>query len=130
MPAATYEDLLVEVAPQAIETDKQYREIGNRFGDLVGKARARTIEETKLMRLLPILVDDYDRRHALPPDNGTPADRLRFLVNHSGKSPADLIAIFGQRSHVNEAMNGKRKISLDHARKLGKLFNVKPGLFI
>jgi plasmid maintenance system antidote protein VapI len=31
---------------------------------------------------------------------------------------------------VNEAMNGKRKISADQARKLDKLFSVQPGLFI
>ncbi len=130
MPTATYEELLVEVVPQAIETAKQYNEIANHFGNLVGKARSRTKEQTKLMRLLAVLIEDYDRRHSFPPDSGTPADRLRFLIEHSGKAQADLIAIFGQRSHVNEALNGKRKISLAHAQKLGKLFNVKPGLFV
>jgi hypothetical protein len=50
MPAETYEELLAEAGPQAIETEKQYREIGKRFGDLVGKGRARTRSETKLMR--------------------------------------------------------------------------------
>ena len=130
MPTTTYEELLVEVVPQAIETAKQYNEIANRFGNLVGNASLRTNEETKLMRLLAVLIEDDDRRHSLPPDGSTPADRLRFLVEHSGKAPADLIAIFGQRSHVNEALNGRRKISLVHAQKLGKLFNVKPGLFV
>lgn len=131
MPTATtYEQLLVETLPQAIETEKQYREIGDRFGDLVGKARARTGSETKLMRLLALLIEDYDRRNSLPPDDAAPADRLRFLLEHSGKTPGDLFAIFGQRSHVNEAINGKRKISAEQARKLGELFRLKPGLFI
>jgi hypothetical protein len=31
---------------------------------------------------------------------------------------------------VNEALNGRRKISTEQARKLGKLFRVNPGLFI
>ncbi len=130
MPTATYEDLLRETTPQVIQTEKQYREIGNRFGELVGKGRARTQDETKLMRLLALLIEDYDRRNALPPAETTPAERLRFLLEHSGKTSEALLPIFGQRSHVNEALNGKRKISAEHARKLAKLFSVSPGLFI
>jgi antitoxin component HigA of HigAB toxin-antitoxin module len=38
--------------------------------------------------------------------------------------------IFGQRSHVNEALNGKRPISATQARKLGKVFKVDAGLFL
>ena len=39
MPTATYEQLLIEIVPQVIETGKQYREVGSRFGELIGKAR-------------------------------------------------------------------------------------------
>lgn len=130
MPTETYEQLLAETVPQVIEAEKQYREIGNRFGDLVGKGRARTRGETKLMRLLALLIEDYDRRNALPPDDAGPAGRLRFLLEHSGKTPADLVPVFGPRSHVNEALNGKRRISAAQARKLAKTFSVNPGLFI
>jgi HTH-type transcriptional regulator/antitoxin HigA len=130
MPTATYEQLLAETVPQVIETEKQYRAIGTRFGDLVGKGRARTPSETKLMRLLALLIEDYDRRNAMPPDDATPSNRLRFLVEHSDKTPADLLPVFGQRSHVNEALTGKRRISAEQARKLGAMFNVNPGLFI
>jgi HTH-type transcriptional regulator/antitoxin HigA len=127
----TYEKLLLEVAPQVIETELEYDEIRNRAADLVGKGRKRSPDETKLMRLLLLLVEDYDKRHALPPDDSTPAERLQFLVEHSGKSATELLSpIFGQRSHVNEALNGKRAISAAQARKLGKLFCVAPGLFL
>jgi HTH-type transcriptional regulator/antitoxin HigA len=130
MPTATYEQLLIETVPQVIETEKQYREIGARFGELIGKGRSRTQNQTRLMRLLALLIEDYDRRHELPPDDSTPAERLQFLLERSGKTPADLLPIFGQRSHVNEALNGKRKIGVEQARKLGKLFSVHPSLFI
>jgi len=130
MPSATYEQLLSESLPQAIETDKQYQQLGAKLGELIGKGRSRTPEETKLMRLLAILVEDFDRRHAMPPDDSTPAERLQFLISRSGKTPADLLAVFGQCSHVSEALNGRRPISLDQSRKLGKLFSVDPGLFV
>ena len=41
---------------------------------------------------------------------------FKFLLEQSGKKPADLIPIFGQRSHVNEALNGKPAISAAQAR--------------
>ena len=85
MSTVSYETLLTETCPQIIESWKQYKEIGQRFGDLLGKGRARTAEETKLMRLLGLLVQDYDRRQAMPPDESTAAERLQFLLEHSGK---------------------------------------------
>jgi HTH-type transcriptional regulator/antitoxin HigA len=130
MPTATYEQLLSETAPQAIDTEKQYQTAGSVLGDLIGKGRSRTRGETKLMRLLAVLVADYDRRHALPPEGSVPAERLQFLMDHSEKTLADLLPVFGQRSHVNEALNGKRPISLEQARRLGKVFSVEPGLFV
>lgn len=130
MPTA-YEQLLIEAAPQVIETEREYEEIVSRTGDLVGKNRKRTPEETKLMRLLLLLIEDYDRRHGMPPDNSTPAEYLQFLVEHSGKSATELLLpVFGQRSHVSEALNGKRAISVAQARKLGQLFHMAPRLFL
>jgi HTH-type transcriptional regulator/antitoxin HigA len=130
MPSATYEKLLIKTVPEVIDTDNRYLEIGARFGDLVGKGRRRTREESRLMNLLGLLIEDYDRRRALPPDNSTPAERLQFLIEHSGKRPSDLLPIFGQRSHVSEALSGTRSISAEQARKLGKIFSVNPGVFI
>ena len=130
MPLTSYETLLTETCPQIIESSKQYKEIGRRFGDLVGKGRARTAEETKLMRLLGLLIQDYDCRCAMPPDESTAAERLQFLLEHSGKTSTDLLPVFGQRSHVHEALTGKRAIGAPQARKLGRIFNVHPGLFL
>ena len=129
MPTLSYEQLLAETLPARLVGDAQYDQVRARFGELLANSR-RTAAETELMRLLGVLIEDYDRRHGLPPGDATAADRLRFLMDQSGKTPADLIAIFGQRSHVNEAINGKRPLSAAQARKLAGLFGVQPGLFI
>jgi hypothetical protein len=73
-----------------------------RFGDLLGQAK-RTRPEDKLMDLLGVLIMDYDRRHGMPPDDSTTAEILGFLMEHSQKTPSDLMPVFGQRSHVNSA---------------------------
>jgi HTH-type transcriptional regulator/antitoxin HigA len=129
MPTVAYQQLLAETMPARVQDDGQYDLVRSRFGDLLRKRR-RTVAEEKLMDLLGVLIEDYDRRHCFPPEESTPSDRLQFLLAHSGKTPADLLPVFGQRSHVNEAVNGKRKISAEQARKLAKLFSVQPGLFI
>jgi HTH-type transcriptional regulator/antitoxin HigA len=129
MPA-TYQELLTETLPAIIENDEQYGEIHSRLGRLVVKGRNRTPEETKLMRLLGLLVQDYDARHGMPPEESTAAERLQFLLEHSGKASADLLPVFGQRSHVHEALAGKRPISAAQARKLGEMFGTNAGLFL
>lgn len=130
MPTATYEELLVETAPARIETDEEYERIHARFAALFVRNRLTRAEE-RLRNLLGLLIQDYDQRHALPPDDSTAAELLQFLVEQSGKSAAELLQpVFGQRSHVNEALNGKRSISATQARKLGELFSVRPGVFL
>jgi HTH-type transcriptional regulator / antitoxin HigA len=126
----TYAELLADAVPAVIESERQYAEVIGRFGELITRGKRRTADETRLMRLLGLLIEDYDRQHALPPDGAAPGEKLRFLMEHSGKTAADLIPVFGQRSHVSEVLNGKRKISLQHARELGKLFGVKAWLFV
>src|SRR3954447_12078481 len=122
MPA--YANLLFKTQPEVIETREQYDAAMNRVGVLIRQGRSRTPEETKLLRLLSVLIQDYDRRHALPAEKDEPHERLQYVLEMSGKTPADLLPIFRTRSHVNEALNGKRRISPEHARKLGDIFKV------
>jgi antitoxin component HigA of HigAB toxin-antitoxin module len=126
----SYKQLLIEVRPEVIDTEAQYDQISERLSELVRKGGGRSLEETRLMKLLGLLVEDYDRRHSLPASEMAPQEALRFLMEQSGKTPTDLLTIFGQRSHVAEALNATRKISAEQARKLGKLFRVNPGVFI
>jgi len=130
MGTTTYEQLLCEVRPEVIETGKRYDDVSVRLAELVRKGNRRTASDTRLMKLLAVLVEDYDRRHSLPLDDSSPAEKLRHLLELSGKPATALISVFGQRSHVNEALTGKRPISVEQARKLGTLFSVKPGLFV
>jgi HTH-type transcriptional regulator/antitoxin HigA len=126
----TYEELLAETLPGRIKNDEDYDRFRARFGELLVQRR-RTAAENRLMDLLGVLIEDYDRQHGMPPDNSTPAEYLQFLVEHSGKSATQLLRpVFGQRSHVHEALTGKRGISATQARKLGQLFHIAPGLFL
>jgi hypothetical protein len=82
MPTVAYQQLLAETMPARIQNDEEYDSIRSRFGDLLSRRR-RTAAEDKLMDLLGVLIEDYDRRHSLPPEESIPADRLQFLLAHS-----------------------------------------------
>jgi antitoxin component HigA of HigAB toxin-antitoxin module len=116
--------------PEEVEAESQSAEVSTRLSDLIRKGSRRTASETRLMRLLAVLVEDYDHRHALPPDDSTPGERLRYLLYASGQTATALLPVFGQRGHVHEALAGKRPISARQARELGALFAVGPGLLI
>ena len=58
----TYVDLLAETLPARIETQAEYDALHARFGELFRKRRNRTSDETRLMDLLGVLIQDYDRR--------------------------------------------------------------------
>jgi antitoxin component HigA of HigAB toxin-antitoxin module len=56
---------------------------------------------------------------------------VALLIDQSGQSATELLGpIFGQGSHVYEALSGKRPISGPQAKKLGDRFRVNPGLFL
>ena len=41
----------------------------------------------------------------------------------------DLVNIFGTPSIISEVINGKRKLTTEHIRKLSQRFHVSPELF-
>ena len=120
----------VDFDEQMLETEEQYDSAAVRLSELVRKGRRRTVDEIRLMKLLAVLVRDYDERNALPPAGMAAGEALQYLLEQSGKTAVDLLRVFGQRSHVNEALNGRRKISTEQARKLAQMFSVNPGVFI
>ena len=59
-----------------------------------------------------------------------PHELLQALLEESGKRQADLVSIFGSRSRVSDAVNGKRAISKGQAKRLSEYFRVSPAAFI
>jgi len=124
----TYAALLAETLPARILTVAEYKRLRERLGVLLRQVK-RTAAERKLIGLLTVLIEDYDHRHAMPPDEVSPAERLLFLMERSGKHVVDLLPVFGQRSDIHEVLTGQRPISATEAGKLGRLFDVKPIVF-
>jgi len=124
-----YATLLAKAAPQVITDSDELERISRSVEPLLKKGETRSPEENALCELLLRLIDDYQERHTIVPELA-PNEMLQALIEESGRRRADLVPIFGSRSRVSDAVNGKRAISKTQAKRLGEFFRVSPAAFI
>ena len=126
-----YTELLIKYQPKIIETEIEYRKALAVVEYFVFK-KERTFAELALYDLAIVLVKNYESKICPMDDWRTqsPSEMLQYLLESSGKKQADLVGIIGSSGIVSEVVNGKRSISKSQAKKLGKIFQVSPSLFI
>src|SRR5437870_1288825 len=124
-----YAELLSGTLPRMIENDAELERVAKSVEPLLDKGERRTREEEPLCRFLPRLIEDYQQPRRATPQL-TPNDALAPLLQARNLRQVDLLPIFGSRSRISDAVNGKREISKAHARKLAEFFSVSPELFI
>ena len=87
--------------------------------------------EQDYLDTLTMLVHEYDREHhdvaAEPCD---PLTMLKYLMQESGMTQADLGRLLGNRALASLILNGHRRLSKSHIRKLADHFKVSPALFL
>jgi len=129
--AKKYGDLLAETVPGVIADDKEYDRLEEIFNGLIDKGEDMlSQEEGKLFELLANLLEEYETRTLPTLPAVSPAEALRFLIAENNLKQADLEDIFGSQSAVSRAMNGSRRIGVEHAKGLARKFNVSAELFI
>ncbi len=121
-----------DVIPKVIETEAEYDRFLVVAEKLMHKRLDRTSEETALLMLVVKLIEDYESIYHNLDDWGksTPNELLRHIMTASGTRNVDLIGVIGSSGVVSEVVNGKREISKEQAKSLGKFFQISPGLFI
>ena len=124
-----YAELLSGTLPRIIENDAELERVAKSVEPLLDKGERRTREEEALCRLLLRLIEDYQQSHRAIPQL-TPKGALAALLEARNLHQVDLLPIFGSRSRISDAVNGKREISKAQARKLAEFFSVSPELFI
>ena len=63
-------------------------------------------------------------------DLATPLDTIKLLILEHKLKQNDLADIFGSQGVVSEVLNGKRGISVNHAKRLAARFKLPVDLFI
>jgi HTH-type transcriptional regulator/antitoxin HigA len=125
-----YGELLARVQPHPIKEDREYRRLVAEAGRLMERGESNLSgEETSLLEMLSILIEEYDRKHySLAP--AEPHKMLTYLLEQRGLEPHDLWPVLGSKSRVSEILSGKRAISKAQAKKLAAFFHVPIDLLI
>lgn len=130
-----YLDLLKElkIVPKVIETEAENEKSLAIVEALMSKGKSRTPEETTLLKLLVILIEEFEEKYYSFKEwqQTTPHEFLQHLMTGKGIKQVDLVGVLSLSSGlISSIVNGKRQISKEQAKKLGGYFKVSPGLFI
>lgn len=88
--------------------------------------------ERDYLETLEMLIEAYDDEHfRIGTDNRTPLQRLEYVLEQSGTTPAKLMKILGvSQSLVSLILNGKRELTKAHILKLAAHFKLEPSYFL
>ncbi len=79
---------------------------------------------------LTLLVDAYDREHEdVAKEDRDPLPILKYLMQESGMTRADLGRLLGNRALASLILDGHRRLSKSHIRTLARHFRVSATLF-
>lgn len=87
-------------------------------------------DELDYLDVLTDLVEAYDTAHYPEPDEGTPLERLKALLEESGTSTADLGRLLGNSGLASQILLGRRELSKAHIRILSRHFKLDAGYFL
>ena len=87
-------------------------------------------DELDYLDVLTDLVEAYDDTHYPEPDEGTPIDRLKALMQESGTSTADLGRLLGNSGLASQILLGRRQLSKAHIRILSRHFKLDADYFL
>ena len=126
---AEYKQLIAEVPPKVIQTEKENRAYLEKIEELNSRWSDLTRAERDLYDTLCVLVEDFEKK-SYKIRAATPLESIRELMSANGLKQKDLIGVFETASVASEVLKGKRSLTTDHIRRLGKRFNVSPAVFL
>jgi HTH-type transcriptional regulator / antitoxin HigA len=123
-----YATLLAKTLPAVIHSEKENEHYTALLEELDHKPGKLTPAEERLAELLTLLIEDFEEKR-YPLKTATAVETLEELMEANRLKQKDLVGIFGTPSIISEILNGKRKLTTEHIRKLSRRFHVSPELF-
>ncbi|NER98926.1 MAG: transcriptional regulator [Symploca sp. SIO1B1] len=126
-----YTDILVKTNPKPIYSKSEKNRLLAEIDALMSiNEEDLTEEQANILELLTILVEDYERKNCRLITKANPREILKELMENHGLKQKDLLDVFGSKGIASEVINGKRSISKNQAKALGKRFHISPALFL
>jgi len=102
-----------------------------RIVDQLAVLNIRTQDQEDYLETLAESIGKYDDEHyAVDLEHLEPVDSLRFLMEKSGVSLAQLGDILGGQALAKKVLNGEQELDKEQVRILSVRFKVNPGLFL
>lgn len=124
-----YSKLLVQYQPKLIRTEEENEKALAVVEELMHRHN-RSPEENELYDLLITLIEKFEQEFYAPGEASTPHSMLLFLMEQQDIKQEDLVGIIGSQEVVAEVIEGKREITQEQAKAIGKFFKVAPSLFV
>jgi len=128
-PVAEYKQLIAEVPPKVIHSEKENRYYLGKIDEMNARWDDLTKAERDLYETLAVLIEDFEKK-TYPSRAASPIEAIRELMAANGLKQKDLVGVFETASVASEVLKGKRRLTTEHVRRLGKRFKVSPALFL
>lgn len=106
-----------------IRTDYEYREALKELSALFDNEPEVGTPEGDAFEVMITLVEAYEAKH-FPLDLPNPIDAIKFRMEQSGLTAADLAPAIGRTNRVYEVLNGTRALTLPMIRNLHDMFGI------
>jgi HTH-type transcriptional regulator/antitoxin HigA len=126
--AMDYPRLLSETQPEVVHDEALNEKFINALRDLDANWNELSTEQRKLHELLVLIIQDFETR-TYKIHSATPIEVIEELMAANDLKSKDLIGILATDSVVSEVLAVKRRLTVDHIRRLSERFNVSPAVF-
>lgn len=106
-----------------IHTDQDYRAALKSVSPLFDNEPQPGTPEGDYFDVMITLIEAYEAKQ-FPLDLPNPIEAIKFRMEQSGLSVADLVPAIGRTNRVYEVLNGKRALTLPMIWKLNQLFGI------
>ena len=125
----TYETLCRLYLPRPIHTKAACAEATQYIEALAGYELNKDQED--YLEALATFVHEYEQRLIGEHEDIDPLEILKHLLEENGLTAKDLAQLLEvDRSQAFRLLSGSRRITQEHAKRLGEHFKVRPGLFL
>lgn len=128
-PALEYKQLIAEVPPKVIHSERENRYYLGKLEEWNGRWTELTKAERDLYDTISVLIEDFEKK-AYTIRGTTAIEAIKELMLANNLKQKDLVGIFETPSIASEILKGKRNLTTEHIRRLGKRFNVSPAVFL
>lgn len=128
-PVMEYKQLIAEVSPKVIHTEKENRYYLAKLEELNDRWAELTRAERDLYDTLGVLIEDFEKK-TYKIRAATPIEAIKELMSANALKQKDLIGVFETASVASEVLKGKRALTAEHIRRLGKRFHISPAIFL